>query len=196
MKASGLPITDIDIATELEVAGQRIKGTADIVIDGVLYDIKSASNYGFNKFSSSGGFMDVYNNDPFGYVVQGYLYAKALGYPFGGWIVINKNTGEVAVCETPQLADKYMTDALAVAAKTVDAVMTDAPFERSFEDEEETFYKKPTGNRVLKFTCAYCDYRKECWPNLQHRPQVMSKAMMPKWAYYTELNYIPEKEEK
>ena len=34
------------------------------------------------------------------------------GKEFGGWIAINKSTGEWTVCETPKLNEPYKTDAL------------------------------------------------------------------------------------
>lgn len=191
LKAAGVPVEAVDINTKLELAGQTINGTADIIIDGILYDIKSASSYGFNKFSERGGFLDVLENDTFGYVTQGYLYSKAIGKPFGGWIVINKNDGAIAVCETPQEDTKYARDAVKKGEDAVIAIMESSEFKRCFEDEEETFRKKPTGNRVLPFVCSWCDYKHSCWKDLTHRPQVMSKARDVKWAWYTDLQYIP-----
>lgn len=196
LKSAGVPVDEIDINTSLEVAGQKINGTADIIIDGKIYDVKSASNYGFNKFSEKGGFMSVLESDTFGYVTQGYLYAKALGYPFGGWIAINKNSGQISVCETPILDTEYREDALKKAEETVTAIREEKPFKRCFEDEAEEFRKKPTGNRVLPFVCSWCEYKHSCWDNLTHRPQVMSKAKDPKWAWYTELNFIPEDDDE
>ena len=58
-----------------------------------------------------------------------------------------------------------------------------------FEDEEETFNKKPTGNRVLGLECRFCAYKKPCWgKELQYLPQQQSKALNPKWVWYTKLD--------
>jgi hypothetical protein len=67
-------------------------------------------------------------------------------------------------------------------------------FERCFEPEDEYFYKKPTGNKVLNKNCTFCDFRKACWPNLIEAPQVKSKAKFPKLVQYVELKkeYVNE----
>ena len=193
MEAAGIPIEALAIPTTLEVYGQTIKGEADIIIDGKVYDVKSCSAYAYKKFGPEGGFGAVAEDDPFGYVVQGFLYAAALGLPFGGWIVANKNTGEVSVCEVPEFQDHHSEAALMYAESVVKAIVDGEEFKRCFEPEDEIFYKKPTGNKVLCFSCSY---RNTCWDNLDYRPNVMSNAMSPKWKYYTHIENIPEKKEK
>ena len=37
-------------------------------------------------------------DDPFGYAMQGFLHAEPRGY-LGGWIVVNKSSGEIAIVE-------------------------------------------------------------------------------------------------
>ena len=196
MKASGVPITDSQTYTKLMIAGDEISGTSDVLIkydDEVLWDIKSASDYSFSKFKA--GYGSVADNDAFGYVDQGFLYSKAQGLPFGGWIVINKNNGEVCVCEAPMLQD----DAMAATFKRVEEkktkLDTDAPFERCFEDEPETFNRKETGNRVLCFNCSWCDYKDACWPGVEHRTAIFSKAQNKPWKDYTEVNAEPDEDE-
>ena len=49
------------------------------------------------KFAANRGYNNIKKDDVFGYVPQGYLYAEAAGSTFGGWIAINKATGEWAV---------------------------------------------------------------------------------------------------
>ena len=49
--------------------------------------------------------------------------------------------------------------------------------------------KKATGNRTLGLECRFCAYKKPCWgKNLQYLPQQQSKALNPKWVWYTEVN--------
>ena len=55
------------------------------------------------KFGEDGGFNEVVKDDTFGYASQGFLYGESQKKNFGGWIVINKSTGEWVVCETPKL---------------------------------------------------------------------------------------------
>lgn len=57
--------------------GESINGTYDIVIDGAVDDIKSASNWSYsNKFDS---FETLAKGDGFGYIGQLAGYAKASG---------------------------------------------------------------------------------------------------------------------
>ena len=64
----------------------------DIVIDGAVDDIKSASNWSYtNKFES---FDTLRQGDAFGYVAQLAGYAKAADKRAGGWWVVNKANGE------------------------------------------------------------------------------------------------------
>ena len=54
-------------------------------------------------------------------------------------------------------------------------------------DIEEFFNRKATGNRVLAKECTFCAYKKPCWENLQYLPQKESKAMNPKYFWYTKV---------
>ena len=100
MKAAGIKIQSEQQEVHNEIAGVKIKGTYDVEIDGKIFDIKSASPWAYdNKFAK--GFENVEEEDSFGYVVQGSLYSDSSGKPFGGWIVINKSTGEWQIVESP-----------------------------------------------------------------------------------------------
>lgn len=194
IKASGLEVEGSSVKVSLDVDGSNIKGELDIIIDGVVYDIKSASASSFAKFEQ--GFDAVLADDPFGYVEQGYAYGKAQGLPFGGWIVLNKSSGRIVVCETPGNADEQEAKALANAAATVRKITSDAPFERDFEPVEEQFKRKPTGNMKLGRTCGYCSFKSTCWPDLIVHRQALSEAKNPALEYYTELNYVSAKDEE
>ena len=188
IKASGLNVEGSNVPVTLDVGGSQISGELDIIIDGVIYDVKTTSTSSFYKFEQ--GFEAVLADDPFGYVVQGYSYAKASGLPFGGWIVLNKSSGRIVVCETPRDGGKAEAEALKKAAITVKKITTDAPYERAFEPVEETFKKKPTGNKKLGRTCGYCDYKADCWPKMIPHRAALSEAKNPAFEYYTELNFV------
>ena len=165
-----------------------IKGTYDIIIDDRVYDIKSASSFSFrNKFSQ--GFQSMANDDVFGYLPQGYLYAESLNKKFGGWIVINKETGEMLVTEPPHDDEDYKKDALARANNNIKALMEDKPFERQFELKNEKFGRNETGNKILGTVCSYCQYKHKCWgEEIQYLPQQQSKSANPSYHWYVELN--------
>ncbi len=190
MKAAG-----VDIQSEQKKIKYKptkdieINGALDVEIDDKVWDIKSASPWSFtNKFGENGGFTTVATDDVFGYATQGYIYAEGANKPFGGWIVINKSTGEWTLTETPLADDKYKANALKVAKDNVVALQSNKEFERCYEDEEEYFNKKPTGNRILGKECTFCAYKKAFWENLEYLPQQQSKAISPKYYWYTKVD--------
>ena len=186
-----LRAADVDITAQktnvvLNVDGLAINGQDDIEINGKVYDIKSASSWAYNNKWSYGwrGLMD---DDPFGYTTQLYGYAKSTNRPMGGWIVSNKETGEVRVVEAEPTPEDIV-DIEARMSNTVEVISSDAPFQRCYEDEPELFYRKETGNRVLPFTCQYCAFLRSCWPDATLKPQARSKAQNPKRVWYSEYN--------
>ena len=190
MKSAGVNIEDEHKKVQYEKDGTIIDGEYDTKIDQKIWDIKSASPYSFEKkFGESGGFEAVAEDDAFGYVPQGYLYSESLKLPFGGWIVINKSTGEWTVCETPIADSEYRSKALSLAINNAKALENDEPFKKCYEDIEETFRGKKTGNRVLGTVCSFCPYKLPCWGSkVQLLPQQQSQGKNPKWVWYTEVN--------
>ena len=70
----------------------KISGSYDLVVDGAVDDIKSASDWSYKyKFDS---YESLASGDSFGYVGQLAGYAKASGYKAGGWWVVNKANGQ------------------------------------------------------------------------------------------------------
>lgn len=194
MKAAGVNIQEEHTRVQLDLSGEKINGTLDVIIDGALYDIKSASPWAYeNKFAK--GYEELVKDDTFGYVGQLVSYAEAKGVALGGFIVVNKSTGEVCVCEVPDTPE-VRNKALDFAEDNVNAVTTNRPFVRSFEDQAETHYRKETGNRVLGINCSFCPFRFRCWPGLQHLPSLVSKAKNPPWKYYTHIEQMNEDEKK
>ena len=107
MRGAGLDVVAEQKKCSLELGGQTVNGTLDIIlnVDGEeeVWDIKTASPWSFdNKFSGRGGYDVIKEDDPFGYVMQGHLYGESEGKRFGGWIVINKSTGEWDFVEAPR----------------------------------------------------------------------------------------------
>ena len=188
LKSSGIKIDNFQKKVKYVFGEDEINGTYDVEIMDKIWDIKSASPYSFQyKFGEAGGFDAMLKDDPFGYVSQGYLYAGADDKEFGGWIAINKSTGEWSVVETPVNDSEHKEKALKQAKDNLHALNTDAPFKRQFTDVEESFNRNLTGNRVLTKECTFCPYKKSCWENLQYLPQQQSKAISPKYFWYTKL---------
>ena len=189
MKSAGVDIKNEQKKVIYKFNGDKIEGRQDVEIDEKVWDIKSASPYSFEKkFGESGGFNEVVREDSFGYASQGFLYGESQSKKFGGWIVINKSTGEWTVCETPASVDEHKQKALKEGK----------PFKRCYSDVAETFRTKPTGNRVLGFVCSYCPYKLPCWGSdkLQLLPQQQSKGKNPKWVWYTSVTNPREETEE
>ena len=196
MKSSGIKITNEQKKVNYKFNGDSIEGRQDVEIDGKIWDIKSASPYSFEKkFGEAGGFNEVVREDSFGYASQGFLYGESQDKEFGGWIAINKSTGEWTVCETPLDDSKYKNKFLKLAHDNLKSLESKKPFKRCYEAVDETFRSKPTGNKVLGFVCSYCPYKLPCWGSgLKLLPQQQSKGKNPKWVWYTEVNN-PKKDE-
>ena len=197
MKSAGVNIKNEQKKVKYKFNGNEIEGKQDVEIDEKIWDIKSASPYSFEKkFGEEGGFLEVVKEDSFGYASQGFLYGESQNKKFGGWIAINKSTGEWTVCETPAMIEPHKTEALKKAKDNLKALKDKAPFKKQYDDIAETFRGKPTGNRVLGFVCSYCPYKLPCWGSkLQLLQQQQSKGKNPKWVWYTEVNN-PKQEEK
>ena len=164
----------------LKLKDSEVSGSYDLVIDGAVDDVKSASDWSYkNKFDS---YDTLSKGDGFGYVGQLAGYAKASGKKVGGWWVVNKANGHFKYVPASGLD---LDEEIAKIEATVATVNTNK-FERCFEPEIETFRGKTTGNTVLNSNCRFCDYRYDCW-NLTDMPAVMSKAKLPKTVSYIEL---------
>jgi len=167
MEAAGINVEEFQTEVEVDLGGEApLHGTLDVVIDGKVYDIKSVSSTGYNTtYSRSDGFSKLVEDDPFGYLAQGYLYGAGRGLPFGGWIALNKETGEIAVLTTPHNGDEFEKAAIAEARRNVAALESDAPFKRCFSpvDDEYGSGKIKTGKQILHTRCSYCPYKHTCW---------------------------------
>ena len=187
MKSAGVDIKNEQKKVTYKFDDNTIEGRQDVEIDNKVWDIKSASPYSFDKkFGEAGGFSEVVKDDSFGYASQGFLYGESQNKKFGGWIVINKSTGEWTVCETPASVEEHKSKAIKTAEENIKALKSSKPFKKCYSDIPETFRSKPTGNRVLGFVCSYCPYKLPCWGSgLKLLPQQQSKGKNPKWVWYT-----------
>ena len=196
MREAGIDIVDFQKEVELEIAGHKIRGTLDVIIrdeSGVekVWDIKSASDWAFKHKFGFGGYDSIKEDDPFGYVMQGYLYATAMNMPFGGWIVINKSGGQIAVVDAPEWQDEDRVKYMADAEERVKFLTNpkSKPF-KPFPDEFETYRDGGvfrTGNKLMPKPCGFCGHKFHCWPKAEIHGKVTSKAKFPPLVWYTRL---------
>lgn len=185
IRHSGIKIDAEQLAVELNVGDIVVPGTLDLVIDGKVWDIKSASPYSFeNKFAS---YDTLKEQDIFGYLCQLYGYSKAANLKPGGFIVIDKSSGEIKWLEVPENYEEEQARCLKTISDNVIVLTTDSTFKRQFQDKDETYRKKLTGNRVLNYPCTYCKFRYACWPGLQNLPVKDSTAYNKPMRYYTKI---------
>lgn len=167
----------------LTAGKHRIDGTHDLVTNNRVDDIKSASPWSYkNKFKD---YATLKEHDSFGYIGQLAGYAKALGVEAGGWWVLNKANGEFKYVSAWDMAVEQ-DDIIDEVEKKADK-LEDNVFERCFQPVEETFRKKPTGNKILSGECGWCKYRFQCWPSLKELPSLPSQAKEPPTVGYLEI---------
>jgi len=167
----------------LTLGKHKIDGTHDLIMHKRVDDIKSASPWSYNnKFKD---YETLKAHDSFGYIGQLAGYSKALGVEPGGWWVLNKATGEFKYVSAWDMAVDRQ-DILDEVEEKADKLARNE-FERCFEPVEETFRKKPTGNKILGEECGWCKYRYKCWPSLQELPSLASQAKNPPMVAYIEI---------
>ena len=154
---AGIKFEESDnVSLELD-SETRISGSYDLVVDGALDDVKSASPWSYqNKFES---YDTLAKGDSFGYVGQLAGYIKASGKKVGGWWVVNKGNGEIKYVPASGLDVDAEIDKIKETVKTVEG----NEFKRCFEPEPEMYRGKLSGNNKLPDGCKFCDYRYACW---------------------------------
>jgi len=179
---AGVAYEDEDNFVQLELNEDTIHGSYDLIMDDALDDVKSASDWSYrNKFES---YDTLSKGDSFGYIGQLAGYAKATGKKAGGWWVVNKANGNIKYVP----ADGLDLDAeIAKIQDTVDTVNKNE-FKRCFNPVPETFRGKPSGNTILNPNCKFCDFRFECFPELQELPSKVSQARVKPTVSYITIN--------
>lgn len=145
---------------QVEISG--VKGRRDAIIDGHLVDVKSANSRSFRKFSD--GLTD--DTDGFGYRGQLRFYLKASENDpkvrvkdKAAFLAVDKELGGLAL----DWHDQDDTDWEALIASKRAMLDASSPPDRAFEDVPEG----KSGNMKLPFQCAYCPFKKKCWPDLR-----------------------------
>jgi hypothetical protein len=165
----------------LTAGDHTIHGTPDLITEGAVDDVKSASPWSYtNKFVD---FETLNANDSFGYVGQLAGYAKAMDVEAGGWWVINKANGEFKY--VPATGIDVDAEVKKIAVKGDE--LKKNTFRRCFEAEKETYRKKETGNLILGRECGWCSYRYKCWEGLEERASLVSKAANPPMISYVKI---------
>ena len=167
---------------EIDVDG--IKGHMDCKIDGEVVDVKTASKFSFNKFKDG----SLVNNDPFGYLAQLSGYETAESTNAGGFLVINKESGELCLFRPDDLEKPNVKEKI---AKVKAAIAVDTPPDRCYAPIPEG--KK--GNMKLPSGCAYCPYKFECYSDANDGEGLRAFKYSNGPVYFTEVAVEPRVEE-
>jgi len=193
LKGAGVKIVEAQTKCALSIADENVHGTLDLVMEdevegAKVWDVKSASPYSFKqKFGK--GYAGIKDDDPFGYVMQGHLYAEAKGLDFGGWIVVDKSSGEIEFVQAPSDQAEDREEYLTKAHNVVEALMSNFKYKKPPMEPEDEYYtlqgeRVYTGNKLLNKQCTFCGYRKECWPKAVQHEKVSSRAKNKPLAWY------------
>jgi len=147
VKLAGHTVTDEQ--KEVKVSG--VQGHMDCKIDGEVIDIKTASSFAFRKFKNG----TLAEDDPFGYLAQLSAYETAEKTKAGGFLVLNKESGEITL-HRPSFIDKPHTRNKIREVKK--AIKLDKPPELCYNPVPEG----KAGNMKLPRGCTYCRHKNEC----------------------------------
>ena len=138
-------------AEQKEVKVSGIAGHMDCVIDGEVVDIKTASGFSFKKFVD-GSLID---NDSFGYIAQLAAYEEAEQTSNGGFLVLNKETGQITLFRPEELDKPNIKHRI----KTIKQIVKNKkPPNFCFSPVPEG----KSGNLKLARPCFYCTHKFEC----------------------------------
>ena len=184
LKIAGANITGGKNQVDLKIGETVVKGEDDIEIDHKVYDVKSCSPWAFdNKWDK--GYSGLKLSDDFGYIGQLTGYSQAQNKELGGWIVVNKSNGRIAVVDA-EVSENEKQMNLFKMEHNVDQVTTGAPLDRQFAPIPDTFRGKPTGLKRLTKSCEFCDFIKPCYPKAKYMPHPKSEAKNPPMYWFIE----------
>ena len=128
-----------------------IEGHMDCIIDGEVIDVKTASGYAFKKFKDG----TLGNDDPFGYLSQLAGYESGNKTKHGGFLAMNKESGELALY-IPEDLDKPNIESKIDTVKKV--LRRKTPPELCYQPVPDG----ASGNMKLPRGCIYCPHKLNC----------------------------------
>lgn len=135
--------------------GWVVRGRIDAVIDGVVVDVKSVTKYSEEKFKND------LQDDPFGYYQQLNGYAAALNNDNAGFVTIQKELGHVNYYPIEVNKGLFRMQ----AEHAVETVSLDSP--DTINRLPAVPQSKTSKNKKLCTSCGYCNYKKQCWPEMR-----------------------------
>lgn len=140
---------------------EGVFGSRDVIIDGVLCDVKSASTYSFKKFQEG----KLGESDDFGYIGQIQTYLEgSLEDPLledktrCAFLVMDKTLGHICLDIHPRVE----FDVREITRNKIKMVEGPLP-ERKWEPEPDG----KSGNMKLNTMCSYCSMKFACHDNIR-----------------------------
>jgi len=180
VRAAGHNVTD----EQKEITVKGIKGHIDCKIDGEVVDVKTASKFAFNKFREG----RLAEDDPFGYMSQLAGYEEAEKSSEGGFLVINKESGELCLYRPEELDKPAINQQIQTVKK---ALKLATPPPRCYESVPEG--KK--GNMKIHRNCNYCAYKFECYKDANNGTGLRVFKYSNGPTYLTHVEVAPRVEE-
>jgi len=180
VRLSGHEVTD----EQKEITIEGIKGHMDCKIDGKVVDVKSASGYAFRKFKYGG----LAEDDPFGYLAQLSGYEQAEKQEDSGFLVINKESGELCLY-CPEDLEKPNT---AMRIKNISSILKEhMPPERCYP----TIPEGSKGNLKINKNCSYCPHKFRCYHDANDGQGLRTFRYSKGFVYLTKVVKEPNVEE-
>ena len=179
-RLSGHEVSD----EQKEVTVNDVKGHMDCKIDGEVVDVKTASSFAFKKFK----YGTLPDDDPFGYISQLSGYEQSEGTTGGGFLVINKETGELTFY-APDEFDKIDTGK---RIKTIrKAFKSKTPPDKCYPEIPEG----TKGNMKIHRGCSYCPHKFVCHSDSNNGQGLRGFRYAKGVVYFTKVVKEPNVEE-
>ena len=180
VRAAGHTVTD----EQKEVDINGIKGHMDCKIDGEVVDVKTASKFAFSKFKNN----NLHDDDPFGYIPQLAAYEKAEDTCKGGFLVINKEGGDICLHKPDDLSKPNMSTLVSSLKQKLDSKSLPALCYNPVAEGKK-------GNIKIHKNCVYCPYKYECFKDANNGKGLRTFKYSNKLEYLTKVVSEPRVEE-
>jgi len=167
-----------------EVNVEGIKGHMDCKIDGEVVDIKTASSFAFKKFKEG----TLPDDDPFGYMAQIAGYEASEGTNNGGFLVLNKENGELSLFRPDELDKPNIIDRIHLLKNQT---KSDTPPDKCYAPIPDG----KSGNMKIARGCTWCRHKFECHKDTNLGMGLRVFKYAKKFEYLTNVAKLPRVEE-
>tara|TARA_R110001632_G_scaffold73781_5_gene169513 strand:- start:6787 stop:7641 length:855 start_codon:yes stop_codon:yes gene_type:complete len=180
VRVAGHEVTD----EQKEVSVEGVLGHMDCKINGEVVDVKTASRFAFNKFRDNRLHLD----DPFGYLGQLSGYEEAEGTNSGGFLVLNKESGELCM-HIPEQENKI------IASDKIKSIKDELGIDTAPALCYNPIPDGQKGNMILPKGCSWCKYKYKCHVDSNDGAGLRTFKYSNGLKYFTEVKSEPKVEE-